>query len=79
MLIDTDLTSLHVYYYMPDHTHLVQLFAWQCMDQAPQFPRVSHFLNFWKNNIEATIQEIQLAHVKLTGNKFVSGKEFLKF
>jgi uncharacterized protein Usg len=64
---------------MPDHRHLIQLFAWQFMDLAPRFPRVHEFLNYWKDNIEAPIQEIQLAHVKLTGNKFVNGKELINW
>lgn len=77
MLINSDLTTIHVYYYMPDYTHITQLFAWQTMDIAPRFPRIHKFLDYWHHNIEAVIAEIHLAHVAMTHNKFVNGKEIL--
>ncbi len=79
MLLNTDLTSIHVYYYMPDHTSLIQLFAWQTLDKAPEFPRMHKFLHHWKANIEATIEKVFISHVRLTGNKFVNGKTLLRF
>ena len=35
---------------------------WQYMDVPPTFARSHRFLNYWKDNIEATIEEVTVAH-----------------
>ena len=54
------LVSLRVYYYMPDYRDLIQEFMWQTMDIKPKYPRVNKFLNYWKENIEAVIADIEM-------------------
>lgn len=57
------LVSLRVYYYMPDYRDLIQEFMWQTMDIKPKYPRVNKFLNYWKENIEAVIADVEMAEV----------------
>jgi uncharacterized protein Usg len=47
-----------VLYYMPEYENLLQTFYWQTEDFVPDIPRVHKFLDYWKDNIEATIKEI---------------------
>ena len=54
------LVTLNVYYWMPDYENLIQQFMWQTMDVKPKYPRVQKFLNYWHNNIDAIVSEIQI-------------------
>ena len=56
------LTTIQIYYYMPDYTSVLNEFIWQTMDVNPTFPRMHKFLNYWRENIDATIKEILLSH-----------------
>ena len=55
ILYDTRITTMKVYYFMPDYHHVIQLFMWQFDDIPPQFPRAHKFLNHWHKNIDAVI------------------------
>lgn len=55
------LATAEIIYYMPDHPRLVQTFVWQTLDLAPRFPRLMSFLDFWRREIEAVIQSVQVA------------------
>ena len=57
------LVSLRVFYYMPDYRDLIQEFMWQTMDIKPKYPRVNRFLNYWKENIEAVIADVEMAEM----------------
>lgn len=46
---------------MPDYTHILQEFIWQTSDVRPEYPRVHRFLNYWHDNIEAVISEVNIA------------------
>jgi uncharacterized protein Usg len=59
---DWRVTTLHIYYYMPDHKMLLQEFLWQTEDLVPEFPRIHKFLNHWKVNIEAPIQTVSVSY-----------------
>lgn len=52
--------AIKVIYYLPDYTSLLQEFYWATDDIHPTYPRIVKFLNFWKDNIEATINIIEL-------------------
>lgn len=56
------LVTAEVLYYMPDHPRLLQTFMWQTLDEAPKFPRVAQFLDFWRREIEAVIHSVRVAH-----------------
>jgi uncharacterized protein Usg len=57
------LTTAEVLYYMPAHPNLLQSFLWQTLDQAPEFPRVHRFLEFWRREIDAVIHSVSIGGV----------------
>ncbi len=57
------LTTAEVVYYMPDHPNLLQLFTWQTLDLAPEYPRVHRFLEFWRTEIDAVIHSVKVTAV----------------
>jgi uncharacterized protein Usg len=57
------LTTLQVYYYMPDYHNLIQEFVWQYNDRHPAFPRTHKFLNFWHKEIDAVIESVNLSFI----------------
>ena len=56
-----ELILVGVIYYIPDYTNLLNEFYWQCEDIVPDMPRVHKFLNYWKDNIDAVIKEVQVS------------------
>lgn len=62
MWIRKNLVTVDIYYYVPDHASILQEFMWQTEDLVPELPRVHRFLNFWKEEIEAVIQEVKVAY-----------------
>ncbi|MDB5460259.1 MAG: hypothetical protein JWO72_2000 [Caulobacteraceae bacterium] len=57
------LTTAEVLYYMPAHPALLQSFLWQTLDQAPDFPRIQRFLEFWRREIDAVIHSVSIGGV----------------
>jgi uncharacterized protein Usg len=55
------LITVDVFYYRPQSS-ILQEFIWQTEDVLPEHPRVTKFLLFWKDNIEAVIQQVLIAH-----------------
>lgn len=55
------LATAEILYYLPDHPSLLQTFLWQTLDSAPEFPRLSRFLDFWRREIEAVIHSVSVA------------------
>ena len=70
------LTTAEVLYYMPDHPALLQSFLWQTLDEAPDYPRIQRFLEFWRREIHAVIHSVaitsagQLAPVRTRSARF---------
>lgn len=55
------LVTLNVIYFRPDYRNLVQSFTWQTPDIVPELVRVHKFLKFWKENIEAIIESVEVS------------------
>lgn len=72
------LVSLRVYYYMPDYRDIIQEFMWQTMDIKPKYPRVNKFLNYWKENIEAVIADIEMIETEKM-SKYKSVEDIFKY
>ena len=53
--------TLNVLYWIPDYKNVLQEFIWQTSDIKPEYPRVHRFLNYWHDNIEAVISEVNIA------------------
>ena len=60
ILIKNTIVTVSVFYWMPDHQHVLQQFIWQTDDVRPEYPRVHKFLNYWYDNIDAVISEIEI-------------------
>ena len=52
---------IRVYYYLPDYIHLIEEFSWQTLDIHPTYPRVNKFLDYWRQNINAVIADIEMS------------------
>ncbi|HYF24043.1 MAG TPA: protein usg [Caulobacteraceae bacterium] len=57
------LTTAEIVYYMPDHPTLLQEFLWQTQDQAPDFPRIRRFLDYWRREIDAVIHSVSVSYM----------------
>ena len=69
LLVRNTIVTLNVLYWMPDYTHILQEFIWQTIDVRPEYPRVHRFLNYWHDNIEAVISEVNIADNYVTSYK----------
>jgi uncharacterized protein Usg len=63
------IVTLSIFYWMPDYNRILQEFYWQTDDVRPEYPRVHRFLNYWHNNIEAVIEEINITDSYKTSYK----------
>lgn len=64
-LADFRLTTAKILYRLPDHPELLQTYVWQEMDQAPEFPSLKRFLDFWRRNLEGKLHSVTVAHAGL--------------
>ena len=62
-LIENDLTTIKVIYYLPDYDHILQEFVFQQYDIVPEYPKLKKFIRFWKKNIEAEIHRVDFSSV----------------
>ncbi|SVE36228.1 uncharacterized protein METZ01_LOCUS489082 [marine metagenome] len=60
IIIKNTIVTVNVFYWRPDAQHILQQFVWQTDDIRPEYPRVHKFLNYWHDNIEAVIEEIEI-------------------
>ena len=60
ILIKNTIVTVNVFYWMPDYHNVLQQFIWQTDDVRPEYPRVHKFLNYWHDNIDAVIEEIEI-------------------
>ena len=58
-------TTAEILYHLPDQPGLLQTFIWQFMDQAPRFPRLNRFLDFWHREIDGILHSVNVAHAEL--------------
>ncbi|GAA6187126.1 usg protein [Litorivita sp. NS0012-18] len=65
MLKGYGLTVAEMFYYMPDHPHVLNTFIWQDYDIAPDHPRLFKFIDFWKSEIEGPLHSVRFNHRKM--------------
>ena len=65
MLKGYGLTTAEITYRMPDHRNVLNLFVWQEYDLAPDFPRMTRFLEFWRDSIEGPLHSVRYVHRRL--------------
>ena len=65
MLMGHGLTTAEILYRMPDCQALLQTFTWQQYDQAPEFPKLHAFLDFWKDSLDGPLHSVRYSHRRL--------------
>ena len=55
------LTTAEILYHLPDHPDYLQSFIWQDLDQAPKFPILRQFLDFWCRNLDGDLHSVRVA------------------
>ncbi len=65
MLSGHGLTTAEILYRMPDYRSVLQSFTWQDYDQAPGFPRLRAFLDFWAERLDGPLHSVRYCHQKL--------------
>lgn len=59
------LATAEITYHMPDFPALLQIFVWQHYDQAPHFPRLRRFLDYWRENLDGELHSVKVGHAEL--------------
>ena len=59
------LTTAEILYHLPDFPTLLQSYIWQEYDQAPHFPALRKFLDFWSHNLDGKLHSVQVANQKI--------------
>lgn len=59
------LTTAEIFYRLPDYPTLLQSYVWQDYDQAPEFPVLEQFLEFWRDEIEGPLHSVKVVCRKL--------------
>jgi uncharacterized protein Usg len=72
MWIRKNLVTVDIFYYVPDYSSLIQEFVWQTEDLVPELPRVHRFLNYWKDEVEAVIKEVNVRYTDSVNMRYVS-------
>ncbi|MEM9267898.1 MAG: usg protein [Pseudomonadota bacterium] len=65
MLSGHGLTTAEILYRMPDHRSVLQTYLWQDYDRAPDFPKMSAFLDFWTRELEGPLYAVRYSHQHL--------------
>lgn len=65
MLQGQGLTTAEITYRMPDFRSMLQIFTWQDYDLAPEFPKLSQFLDFWQDKLDGPLHSVRYTHQKL--------------
>lgn len=54
------LTTAEITYHLPDHPRLLQTFIWQVFDLAPNYPRLTKFLEYWRDSIDGPLHSVRI-------------------
>ncbi len=74
------LTTIQIFYRMPDYQSILQEFLWQTLDHPPKYPKMQQFLNYWIENIEAPIHSVKIANVEIISpENFRSVSKYYEF
>ncbi len=71
------LTTAEILYRLPDFPNILQTYIWQDYDLHPKFPKLHHFLNFWKEHLDGGLHTIRVMHARLITPReigFLSGE-----
>jgi uncharacterized protein Usg len=58
---DYRLTTAKIYYHLPDYPGVLQTYVWQEFDEAPEYPALRKFLDFWKGSLDGKLHSVEVA------------------
>ena len=58
---DYRLTTAKIYYHLPDYPDLLQTYVWQQLDEAPDYPALRKFLDFWVDTLDGKLHSVEVA------------------
>ena len=58
---DYRLTTAKIYYHMPDYPGVLQTYVWQDFDEAPEYPALRKFLDFWTGSLDGKLHSVEVA------------------
>jgi uncharacterized protein Usg len=64
------LTTAEIVYRLPDQPDQLQTFIWQKFDLAPDYPELSRFLEFWRNNIDGKLYSVRVSQGRTRPRRF---------
>lgn len=64
------LTTAEIIYRLPDHPMLLQTYIWQKFDIAPEFPELSRFLKFWRDNLDGELHSVRVGQSRAQRRPF---------
>lgn len=72
------LTTAEILYGVPDYPSILQTYTWQDLDLAPRYPRLHHFLDFWRTTLEGPLVQVRVASLRIVsaGELRAVGTEF---
>lgn len=59
------LTTAEILYHLPDHPSFLQTYIWQEYDQAPRYPSLKNFLDFWESKLDGKLHSVRVASSRL--------------
>lgn len=59
------LTTAEILYHLPDHPSFLQTYIWQEYDQAPRYPTLKNFLDFWESKLDGKLHSVRVASTHL--------------
>ncbi len=73
------LTTAEILYRLPDHNSILQSYVWQDYDQAPEFPVLEGFLDFWRREIEGPLHSVTVTTQRLISPGDLRNVRFERF
>lgn len=65
MLQGYGLLTAEFFYRLPDYRNVLNSYVWQEYDQAPDYPVLFKFIEFWQTHIEGPLHSVRFTHQKL--------------
>ena len=59
------LTTAEMFYYMPDHPHVLNTFIWQDYDLKPYHEKLLNFIGFWQDELDGPLHSVRCVDRKL--------------
>lgn len=59
------LTTAEITYRLPDAQSVLQTYVWQDYDNAPKFPVLQKFLDFWQRELDGPLHSVKIASSEL--------------